>query len=299
MLSLIVCSVNPALLETMKQSAAATVGVEHEWLVFDNRTTNLGICEVYNQMAARATFRFLVFLHEDLVFKTNNWGGCLLDIFNNDDSVGLIGIAGSDYKSRYLSGWYSGGSGRDYFNITHRLNGTDKHLFFPQGWESGEAEVACVDGVFMACPRSVWELVEFDQHLLKKFHFYDIDFSLRVAGFRKVLVTNRIDLVHLTIGGDFGDKWVEQAFVFHQEHGNELPFQLEKKVHRNDHPLIEYWLDWLKDQSISFANRLKWVHIQKLYFKPGLWYGILKFLFYRPLGLKRIHTRSNEERYYE
>ena len=296
MLSLVVCSVNPSLLETMKQSAATTIGVDHEWLVYDNREANLGICEVYNQMASQASFAYLVFLHEDLILKTHNWGKYLVDVFESDNSVSLIGIAGSDYKSRYLSGWYSGGSGQDYFNIIHRLEGKDKVLFFPRSWEKNEVQVACIDGVFMACPKSVWATIKFDQELLKKFHFYDIDFSLRVARSKTVLVTNQIDVIHLTVGGDFGDKWVEQAFIFHQHYKLQLPFELEEKIRRDEHLLIEYWLDWLKDQSISFNNRIKWIWKQKLYAKPRLWYSILKFMFYRTLGLKLIHKRSKQDK---
>jgi hypothetical protein len=111
----------------------------------------------------------------------------------------------------------------------------------------------------MACPKIIWSSIKFDQVLLKKFHFYDVDFSLKVArASRKVLVSNRIDLVHLTVGGDFGNKWVEQAFIFHEENKTRLPFELERKTDRNEHLLIRYWLDWLKDQPISFSNRLKW-----------------------------------------
>jgi len=297
MLSLVVCSVNPLLLETMRQSASATIGVDHEWLVYDNRHANLGICEVYNQMAIKAIYPYLVFLHEDLILKTNNWGKYLVNIFSRDNSVGLIGIAGSDYKSRFLSGWYSGGTGKDYFNITHRLTGKDKLLFFPDNWDKNEVEVACIDGVFMSCPKIIWSSIKFDQVLLKKFHFYDVDFSLKVArAGRKVLVSNKIDLVHLTVGGDFGNKWVEQAFIFHEANKTHLPFELEKKTDRNEHLLVRYWLDWLKDQPISFSNRLKWIEKQTLYFKLGLWYAILKFMFYRPLGLKLIHTRTKREK---
>lgn len=289
MLSLIVCSVNPLLLENMKQSAATTVGVEHEWLVFDNRADNLGICEVYNQLALQAVHPYIVFLHEDLILKTKDWGKYLLEVFNSDDTIGLIGVAGSDYKSRFMSGWYSGGSGKDYFNIIHRLAEKDKVLYFPEKWEKNEVEVVCIDGVFMACPKSVWSSKRFDQDLLKGFHFYDIDFSLRVAASKKVWVSNQIALVHLTVGGDFGDRWIEQAFIFHEEKKRLLPYELEKRMDRDEHLLIEYWLDWLKDQPISFSNRLRWIKKQKLYLKLKLWYAIVKFMVYRPLKLKSVH----------
>ena len=194
MLSLIVCSVNPSLLDNMKESAADTIGTEYEWLVYDNRKENKGICEVYNEMASKATFSHLVFLQEDLIFKTRNWGKYLVDIFKGNNRVGLVGIAGSDYKSDLFSGWYSGGAGNDYFNIIHQLDGRDKYLFFPDSWEKDEAEVVCIDGAFMACSRQVWSQVRFNAELLKGFHFYDIDFSLRIALSNSVVVTKKLSL---------------------------------------------------------------------------------------------------------
>ncbi|MFC0772929.1 glycosyltransferase [Terrimonas alba] len=290
MLSLVVCSVNPSLLQIMEQSTAATIGIEYELLVFDNRRENLGICEVYNRMAEKAHYPYIVFLHEDLVMKTQNWGRYLVEIFQNDPDIGLVGVAGSDYKSHHFSGWYSGGSGRDYFNITHRQDGEDKLLLFPEKWEKNEYEVVCIDGVFMACPKVIWQSIKFDHDLLRRFHFYDIDFSLRIARIKKVLVTNRIDLVHLTVGGDFGDNWIEQAFIFHEQKKNLMPFALQKLDRQDDHLLFVYWLDWLKDQKISFKNRWRWVSRQKLLNRKKMIYPVLKFLFYRLLGLRAIHN---------
>jgi glycosyltransferase involved in cell wall biosynthesis len=289
MLSLIVCSVNSALLDSLKKNVADTIGTEYEWLDYDNRKENKGICEVYNKMASKATYPYLVFLHEDLIFKTKNWGKCLVDVFEDHKHAGLIGIAGSDYKSNLLSGWYSGGAGNDYLNIIHRLGGKEQHLFFPDLWKKDEAEVVCIDGVFMACPRMVWSQVRFNEELLNGFHFYDIDFSLRVAFVHTVLVTKRIEIIHVTKGGDFGDAWIQQAFIYHQAAKKNLPYSREMNSKRNETLLIRYWLDWLKNQPVSFSNRIKWITKQKLYLKPGLVYSMAKFLVYRPLRLKYIH----------
>jgi hypothetical protein len=288
MLSLIVCSVNPIFLQQLKESVAATVGVEHEWLIWDNRATNLGICEVYNRMASNARYSFLCFLHEDLIFKTNSWGIQLVTLLQQP-SVGLVGIAGSNYKSRLYSGWYSGGGAKDYSNIFHRLHDSEYRLSFPDGWSS-EQEVVTLDGVFMGCPKHVWQQHQFDQQLLTGFHFYDIDFSLRVARTSRVLVTPGIDMVHLTVGGDFGDRWVEQAFKFHEAMQAHLPFtKADVNKADADHRVARYWLDWLKNYKISASNRLKWIMNQGLHKKPGLWYSVAKFLLYRPLRLRRIH----------
>lgn len=289
MLSLIVCSINPDFLSNLKENVASTIGLEHEWLVWDNRETGKGICEVYNSMAGTARYPYLCFLHEDLLFKTAAWGKLLIGILQTQDAK-LLGIAGSNYKSSLYSGWYSGGGARDYSNIYHRLNDHEYHLCIPEKWEPGEAEVVSIDGVFMACPKTSWEKTRFNEQLLKGFHFYDIDFSLRVARTGKVIVTNRIAMIHLTVGGDFGDKWVEQAFLFHDAMKGELPFTKDPvDIEKADRALAVYWLDWLKNYPVSFSNRRKWVLDQQLQRQGSLWYSIAKFFLYRPLGLKYIH----------
>ena len=122
------------------------------------------------------------------------------------------------------------------------------------------------------------------------FHFYDINFSLEVARKWKVVVTNRIDMIHLTVGGDFGNAWVDAALVFHHAKGQHLPLATNGvNAGDADRAVAKYWLDWLKNFKISFSKRVRWVVDQNFLFKPFLWYSIAKFFLYRPLGLKYIH----------
>jgi hypothetical protein len=158
-------------------------------------------------------------------------------------------------------------------------------------------EIVCADGVFMACPEDVWRNTRFNEELLKGFHFYDIDFSLRIAMKKKVIATNLIDMVHLTKGGDFGDRWMAQAFIFHDGFADKLPYSKANiDAAEADIKVAKYWLDWCKDQPVSFNNRMSWVNKQNLLGKPVLWYSIAKFILYKPLGLKRIHRLFKKNR---
>jgi hypothetical protein len=290
MLSLIVCSVNPNYLSQLKASVAATIGVEHEWLVWDNRQENQGLCYVYNQLAEQVRFPLMVFLHEDLIFQTGDWGKILIDRFGNNASVGLIGVAGGRYKSALYSGWYTGLPASDYYHIMHRNGKEEFMLSYPAVWEKTFEEVVNIDGVFMACRREAWQCHRFDEDLLKGFHFYDIDFSLRVAKYYTVEVTNQIEMVHLTKGGDYGEVWVQQAFLYHHARKATLP-QFTGKINQADadHSVALYWLDWLKNFNIRWSSKWKWITRQRLYTHPSLWYGIVKFLVYKPLRLRAVH----------
>ncbi|RFP64156.1 hypothetical protein D0N36_15745 [Hymenobacter lapidiphilus] len=54
MISLIICTRDPAALAAVSQSAAATIGVPFEIVPIDNSQGQYGICEAYNLGAARA-----------------------------------------------------------------------------------------------------------------------------------------------------------------------------------------------------------------------------------------------------
>lgn len=295
MISVLICSVKPELLKKVQENINDSIGVPFEILHFDNRVSNFGICKVYNDLATKAKFPYLCFLHEDVIFKTNNWGRKLISEFHEDADIGLIGIAGSKYKSDYFSGWYSGVKELDCGNYFHQYPSGSEHVFLSPTDTKNSEEVICIDGVMMCCKREAWQQNLFDEELLKGFHFYDIDFSLRVAHQYKVMVTFDIDLIHITTGGDYSNNWVETAILFHEKKKGKLPYS---KINLNrpaiNKRIITTTMDHLKNYKISFRNKKRWIMLQKLYLNPLFYYPILKFMLYKPLGLKKIHFKSKK-----
>jgi len=289
MISLIVCSVRPELLERVKRSVESTIGIEHEWVVADNRNTGKGICQVYNELAPKARFPYLIFLHEDVTFENSDWGSRLLDHFKADPSLGLVGLAGSNVKSRAISGWYTADPQHDRFYLNHQLPGYAESLHQVPSTSMDLFPVVCLDGVFLCCKSSVWESIRFDEQHLRGFHFYDLDFSLRVAKSYGVGVSTRVSLTHHTeAGGDYGTRWVHAAMDFHRRWSERLPLCLEGQS-VDESSIQRIWLDRLKDQEISFFDRMRWISRQHLWARPSFFYSILKFLIYRPLRLRYLH----------
>ena len=238
MFSVIICSIHPTLLEQVKTSLAQTIGAPYQLLVWDNRTAQKGLCEVYNLMAAQATQPFCCFIHEDIVFQTYHWGRLLTDAFDADPAVGLIGVAGPVYKSKTPSGWSSGLPAIDRANILHRdPQGQSIHILRNPSGATTES-VVCVDGVFLCTPTHVWREKRFNQETLKGFHLYDLDFSFRVASQHRLIVHYGIDIMHLTTGGNFGDEWVVTTLDWHRDHSRQLPVSL-LKTGQNGNPEAE------------------------------------------------------------
>ena len=290
MISVLICSGNPHLLKQAKDNIEETIGVEHEILCFDNQEVNHGICRVYNRLASGAKFNHLCFVHEDVLFQTTDWGKKILETFLNDSQVGLLGIAGCKYKSQYFSGWFSNTKELDCANYIHQYKDGTESVYLSPSNDTSLQEVVCIDGVFMCCKKDSWEKNKFNENLLKGFHFYDIDFSLRIAHSYKVVVTYDVLLTHITTGGDYSSKWVETAISYHEEVKVYLPYSkitVNKKIADNN--IILAMLDFLKNYKISFGNKIKWIVLQKLFLHPKYYYAILKFALYKPLGLKTIH----------
>lgn len=290
MLSIVITSVRPDLLVKAKASIAETIVAEHEILVWDNRAHGLGLAAVYNRMARQAAGEFLLFLHEDVTFEEAGWGLVLMDIFR-DPSIGLVGLAGSRYKSRVVSGWYTGVPSLNAYRIDHLTDGRRISLRHPEVWPTHELQTVTVDGVFMACRKSLWDKVRFDEDLCPGFHFYDIDFSLRASKRARVVVTERIALLHHTLGGDFGNRWMDAALAFHRHHEAYLPACVSE-TDRNPDPeaaTSRYWIDYLKREDIDWKRKWAFLNRDRLYQSPSNWYGILKLLIYRPLRLDLLH----------
>lgn len=289
MVSLVVCSIRPDQLARLQHSVEATIGLQHEWLVADNRHTGKGICQVYNELAAVAKYPYLLFLHEDVTFQRPDWGKQIISAFEQHEQLGLIGVAGSTIKSSAISGWYTGDPQYDRYHLTHALPGHAELMQQLPDHTANLYPVVCLDGVFLFTRRAVWAVTPFDSEQLTGFHFYDLDFSLRVAQKFEVGVIPDLGLIHHTeAGGDYGTRWVAEAIRFHQRWKDRLPMKTAD-FRFSELSIQRIWLDRLKDQSIHLADRLKWVLIQRQLLQPTLYYSILKFLLYHPLRLRHIH----------
>jgi hypothetical protein len=288
MISILVCSVRPDLYQQLVKNVAKTIGVDYEILYYDNRKGSKGICEVYNLLAQDAKYKILCFIHEDVVFTTTNWGKILLKIFSEND-IGVVGVAGSKYKSEKFSGWFTGIPQLDCGNIIHQYPDRREKIFLQPTEGDILEDVVCIDGVFICCTSRVWSDLKFDSENIKGFHFYDIDFSIRAAKRYKVVVTYEIEIIHITVGGDFGDRWVKMAIDYHQHNKHILPFTKQNVSPDTEVRVAKTNLDLLKPFPISFNNKLKWVWLQKLWRYPLCYYDIVKFFIYRPFGLKHLH----------
>lgn len=283
MISVIICSINKVFANRVQKNIAETIGVAWESIIIDNTLSPQSITAVYNQGAAKANYDTLCFVHEDVLFQTTGWGLRIASAFNQDERLGLIGVAGSKYKSKTPSGWYTGFTELDCGNITHlNQDGKNEKLYFNPEPGTTAQEVVTVDGVFMCCPKKVWEDVKFDEVVLKDFHLYDLDFSVRVAEKYKVIVTFEIDIIHITKGAHYGNRWLESTLIWHRYMQKKLPAgtpDYNVYCHKFENKILKTWLIRLKHEQLSLSNKLHWLYQIKIWAHIAAWPFIVLFLF--------------------
>jgi glycosyltransferase involved in cell wall biosynthesis len=220
MISVIICSRAPWISSKFEKNIRNTIGEEYELVVIDNSCKQFSIAEAYNFGLKKSRGVIQVFVHDDVLFQTPNWGALITQIFKDNKNVGLIGIAGNSIKTRMPSPWW-GGPGKKFNYIVQHYEGNLQVKNLNYGFNGRSlVEVAVIDGVFMAMKKD--ERIGFDE-ALSGFHNYDLDLSIKHHSFnKKVVVTTQILLEHFS-GGKIDKDWYRSADLFHKRHKEKLP----------------------------------------------------------------------------
>lgn len=233
MISMIVCSVDPAKLEKFCENVLMTVGCPCEFVVHDNRETGYGITHVYNLCAAKAKGEYLCFAHEDIFFRTPDWGERIVSLLQRP-ATGVVGFAGSTAKLAAYSGW---GSMRRYtrYNYVQRFRNGSIKFFIANPDKIPASPVIVLDGMCLFMRREVWDEIRFDEVTFQGFHLYDLDISMAVGQKYVNYVTNDVLLEHFS-EGSYDQSWLDDTARFHRKWADRLPFYIEKP-----NPLVSYF----------------------------------------------------------
>ena len=225
MISIIVCSINPARAEAFRTNVLETIGQPCEFIIYDNREAGDSITHVYNHCAGKAKGKYLCFAHEDIFFRTFDWSERIVSLLKKP-TTGVVGFAGSTAKLATCSGW---GSMRQYtrYNYVQRFrNGSIKYCIANPDKVSA-SPVIVLDGMCLFMRREVWAEIRFDEATFQGFHLYDLDISMAVGQKYINYVTNDVLLEHFS-EGSYNQAWLDDTARFHRKWAGCLPFYLEK-----------------------------------------------------------------------
>ena len=227
MLSIIVSSCEDTLLSNLSDSIENTVGIEYELIPIKNEKAKYSLSEAYNLGASKARFGTLLFVHEDVIFHTQNWGGRLVHHLETLPNAGIVGIAGGTYKPFVPGSWHFERSGPLSYHFIQGFKYSSQPNQLRELNASSVRPVVCLDGVFLAVKRSTFETVRFDE-AVEGFHAYDIDFSLRIAENYQNFFVPDILIEHLS-EGQINDQWIINALKVQQRWKTKLPRSIEPK----------------------------------------------------------------------
>jgi glycosyltransferase involved in cell wall biosynthesis len=224
MISIIICSRSEQLIKTLTANVRDTIGVSFEIIAIDNSQNKYGICEAYNVGARQAKYDLLCFMHEDIGFLTPNWGQIVATILSKPNA-GVLGVAGNTLQPNAPGGWgWSGSKAAEKYlgvNVVHTAKGHTEHTHLNHDGRN-LVEAVALDGLWLCCRKTVWEEFKFDAANLPGFHFYDVDFSVRVASKFTNYITFDILIEHFS-HGTFDRTWMKTALEYYKKKKGHLP----------------------------------------------------------------------------
>jgi hypothetical protein len=222
MISVITSARNPMSQTIQERNIAKTVGVDHEYLLYDNSSGAYSLASIYNQAASEAKGDFLVFIHDDVFFMKMDWGKIVEALFMKDQYLSCAGVAGTQYL--FADNPSLTAAGRPFIKgrtIHDMPNGDFFAVVFSK--ENGTWEVVACGGLFMAMPRSLFGTIRFDETTFDKDCFHDLDICMQLHTMRyRILVTTDI-VVKKRSSTVFDKTWQEYGKRFLDKWAGALP----------------------------------------------------------------------------
>ena len=275
MLSIIICSTQPDISDSLKKNIKETIGVDYELILIDNSKKQHTIFSAYNLGINKSKYTYICLMHQDVFFHSENWGLTVCEHLK-DKNCGLIGVSGGTTVPRIPSPW-------SFYEITGFLLQSDKNVTIPELQISGDfndknfKNVITLDGVFLCARKELFKNIGFDEIVFKGFHCYDIDICLQshFEGFQNRVVNN-ILLEHRS-KGKLDRQWVENSMLLCDKWRKMLPLSIS-----------EISDDLLEKREIKFMTR----NFVKIMIRASYNNKEIKNCIYKYLGhIKKTRTR--------
>lgn len=219
MVSIIVCSRKSSLSNTLQVNIKNTVGETFEIICIANTDNRLSIFEAYNQGVEQAHGEILVFMHDDVVFQTQDWGQIITKCLE-DNQTAIAGVLGGQLIDETSYSWTSSGF---YSGQVVQVSHGTKTKYNHNGSNMGN-EVVALDGMFLAMRKELFEkqILKWDTVTYDGFHFYDLDICMQAVsqGYKVQVVPIMIE--HHSLGA-FNLSFYDSCKAFHQKWDSRLP----------------------------------------------------------------------------
>jgi len=209
-----------------KEKIKKTSGIDDIQIICVENYNQYSLSEAYNIGYSRyfETDRdddIIVYCHNDIEFKTKNWGKILINKFMSNPEFGVIGLAGSTELTENGIWWNNKAT---CYGIVDHTDGFKEWTTRFSYEIKNIKEVAVIDGVFIAVNPDIsnWEFNE----NFKGFHMYDISFSLdNFIDKIKIGVITDIRILHQSVGM-VNQEWENNRLKLIQNYAEYLPIKV-------------------------------------------------------------------------
>ena len=261
MISIIICSRTVSISDELTQNIDQTIGIPYELVIIDNIDNLYSIFSAYNEGVKRSKYELLCFMHDDIIFKTNDWGISVMNRFKSSN-LGAIGVAGSPYYAILPSAWWSGGY------ICQSIYGEQELAY--QSKQDNTLPVVVLDGVWFCVRKSLFSKIRVDDTTYNGFHYYDMDISLQIQqnGY-KLLNVYDISIQHSS--GKLDRSWLNNALLLQKKWEKNLPIFSEKlpyfKEVTIEYAVLEEYIRSMKKNGINSFKILSFIMQQLAYYR--------------------------------
>lgn len=211
MISIVICSRTPEISNDLRENIRKTIGTEYELLIVDNSSGNLSIFSAYNEGVRRAKGAIICFMHDDIKYKSLDWGKTVDNLFSADDRLGLLGIQACCFLPDTPSYWCD-----------------SPFLVYKEGkYNSFETnpilEAVAVDGLWFCIRAELFDRIRFDDVTFSGFHFYDMDICMQVLSLDYKVCVADIELDHFRAGPGVNEMFYTNEVLFFNKWKGYLP----------------------------------------------------------------------------
>lgn len=196
MISVIICSRGHDIPVVLRNNIETTIGIEHELIIIDNSQNKHDIFTAYNEGVRSAQGDILCFMHDDVLFRTQDWGRIIHGYFEKEEEIGVIGFAGAHFLPDVPLYWDESPFISEH-DLTTRDGKTEKCFQLGHFADRDLVEVAVIDGMCFFVKKSLFNHISFDEVTFQGFHLYDMDISMQAksVGY-KVCVCKTVLIEH-------------------------------------------------------------------------------------------------------
>lgn len=146
--------------------------------------------EGYNQAMEAGDAKYKIYMHQDVFILYPNFLQSVLDIFESDEKIGMIGIVGTEKMSADGVMWHNWRRGELYSGDMEKCFDELSYASYQYQISDGLWNVQAVDGLMMITSKDIpWRKEIFDG-----WDFYDVSQSFEMirAGFKVVVPEQKI-----------------------------------------------------------------------------------------------------------